>query len=54
MLVRPSRKSFGILAVTRTADVSPWSRILTFIYIALLTRAHIRPHFNAIHFKAQA
>jgi hypothetical protein len=37
-----------------TVHVSPSSRTLTSIYNSLLLRAHIRPHFNATHFKAQA
>ncbi|KAF8260501.1 hypothetical protein EI94DRAFT_1748287 [Lactarius quietus] len=51
--VHPFRKSFGTLAATMTVHVSPSSRTLTSICIALLMRVHIRLRFSATHFKAR-
>jgi len=52
--VHPFGKSFGTLAVTGTVHVSPSSRTLISILVALQMRAHIRLCFGATHFKTQA
>ena len=54
VLVRPFRRSFGTLAVTRTVHVSPSSKTLTSICVSLNTRAHIRLNFSTIHFRIKA
>ncbi|KAH9072243.1 hypothetical protein EDB83DRAFT_2361830 [Lactarius deliciosus] len=51
--MRPLRRFFGTLAVTRAVHVSPSNKTLTYICVALPMRAHTRLPFGAARFKTQ-